>query len=164
MTHETIRGKVAKVLNERMLALNVGSAHGVREDMLFDVLSTDVCDVVDPDTGDTIGHVARPKARVRVARAGDRIALAYTQGTTYVNVGGLGLGRQLSGGISEFMEPEKWEQRPRMLNSSDQAWGKPGRVAAVESGDLVVEVSAEMAEVDVGLSALLVPGAEEEVP
>ena len=165
MAHELIRGKVAKVLNKRMLALNVGSEDGVHEDMLFDVLSTAVCDVVDPDTREVIGYVTRPKARVRVARAGDKIALAYPQGTVAVNVGGQGLGRHLVvGGISDFLEPEKWVERPKMLKTREPAWEDlPLSDDYVESGDAVVEVSAEMADVDVNLSAQLVPEAEQEV-
>jgi len=165
MTRKLIRGKVARVLNKRMLALNVGSADGVREDMLFDVLSTAACDVVDPDTGAIIGYVTRPKARVRVAYTGDKIALAYPQGTEAVNVGGQGLGRHLAGGgISDFLEPEKWVERPKTLKTREPAWEGPAPTDDyVESGDAVVEVSASMADVDVHIAAQLVPETGQDV-
>ncbi len=54
---EPIRGKVAKVLNSREVALNIGEEQGVRIGMVFEILSP-VGDVIeDPDTGDTLGSV-----------------------------------------------------------------------------------------------------------
>ena len=54
-----IRGKVARVINSRELALNIGSEHGVRVGMLFDVIDPKGEDIVDPETGDIIGSLER---------------------------------------------------------------------------------------------------------
>ena len=51
---EPIRGKVAKVLNSREVALNIGEEQGVRIGMVFEILSPVGGVIEDPDTGDTL--------------------------------------------------------------------------------------------------------------
>lgn len=60
-----IEGKVAQLLNERELVINLGSNHGVKRGMKFSVMATNAPVVVrDPDTGDILGNVDREKIRV----------------------------------------------------------------------------------------------------
>ena len=159
MARELIRGKVAKVLNDRMLAINIGTVEGVRAGMLFDVLSEDAAyDVCDPDTGEVLGSVGRPKIRVKVGRAGRRIAIAHTYAMVEVNVGGRGdiLGRQLAGGIGDIFEPPKWVEQPETLESKEKAWDDlPQQDEQVKSGDVVVEVPEGLEDIDAEDSALL---------
>jgi hypothetical protein len=51
---EPIEGKVAKILDDQSLILNVGQAHGVTQGMVFCIYAT-VEDVTDPDSGESLG-------------------------------------------------------------------------------------------------------------
>ena len=62
---EPIRGKIAKVLNSREVALNVGAEQGVAPGMRFRILSLAGDEIRDPDSGAVLGNVRRPKAIVR---------------------------------------------------------------------------------------------------
>ena len=61
-----IEGKVARILNARELVINRGTEHGVEIGMRFEVLDPKSEDVADPDTGEVIGSVYRPKVNVEV--------------------------------------------------------------------------------------------------
>ena len=73
-----ITGKIAKILNSREVALNVGREQGIKVGMLFDVLDPAGFEVRDPDTGEPLGSVASPKVRVRIVRAQERLSVAAT--------------------------------------------------------------------------------------
>ena len=75
---EPIRGKVAAVLNEREIALNIGSAKGVFVGMYFDVMSLESGDIRDPDTGEVLGSIERPKVRVQVTEVNKKFSVAST--------------------------------------------------------------------------------------
>lgn len=68
MSDEAIRGKVARILNSRELAINVGAADGVKVGMYFDVLDPKGEDIKDPDSGEVLGSLERPKVRVKLRR------------------------------------------------------------------------------------------------
>lgn len=78
---KAIRGKVAKVLSDREIALNIGKAHNVVEGMIFDIIPSGAQDfeIQDPDTGEMLG-IVRPKAkaRVKVVSVNDKFSLAAT--------------------------------------------------------------------------------------
>ena len=61
-----IRGKVARVLNTREIAINVGVEDGVTVGMYFDVMDLQYEDIRDPDTDEVLGSIERPKVRVKV--------------------------------------------------------------------------------------------------
>ena len=117
MTTETepIRGKIAKVLNSREVAVNIGHEHGVKSGMVFDILSSIGDQIRDPDTGDVLGLVEQPKARVKIKRAYEKFAVAITYRSRDVNVGGGGLSLNLWG---KLFEPPKWETRYETLKSN----------------------------------------------
>ena len=73
-----IRGKVARVLNEREIALNVGTENGVTVDMHFDIIDPSGLHIKDPDTGRELGSIKRTKVRVRVTHVQDRLSIATT--------------------------------------------------------------------------------------
>ena len=60
-----IRGKVARVLNKHEIAINVGTAKGVAVGMYFDVMDA-YDEIEDPDTGEVLGSLERPKVRVKI--------------------------------------------------------------------------------------------------
>ncbi len=70
-----IRGKVAAVLDEERLVLNVGTNHGVARKMVFRISGTRV--IRDPDTGDELGEVEVTKIKVQVGEIKEKISIAY---------------------------------------------------------------------------------------
>ena len=65
-----IHGKVARVLNTREIAINVGAEKGVTIGMFFDVMEIHDEDIKDPDTDEVLGSIERPKVRVHVTHVG----------------------------------------------------------------------------------------------
>ena len=133
---EPIRGKVARILNARELALNIGSRHGVEVDMVFDVLDASAEDVKDPDTGMTIGSIYRPKVRVKVLEVQELICVASTYKSRRVNVGGSGLGV-----MSSVFAPPRWIREFETLRTEEATWEDlDEKDSYVSSGDPVVQV------------------------
>lgn len=133
-----IRGKIAKILNDREVVLNVGANRSVRPGMTFDIVFE--VDVDDPDTGEALGSVESPKTRVKVSRVYDKVAIASTYRTRRVNVGGRGLG--LASGL---FDPPRWETRPETLRVKESVGDGRDESDAPESyvsvGDPVVQVT-----------------------
>ncbi len=69
-----IAAKVAAVLNDRRLVVNLGSVGGVNEG--DSVLLWNVVEVTDPDTGELLGVVKSPKLVLTVDEVQERIAVA----------------------------------------------------------------------------------------
>ena len=86
-----IRGKVAAVLDEERLVLNVGTDHGVARNMVFKVLETRV--IRDPDTGDELGKVDVTKVQVQVGKTEERMSIAHLH-NRYIHTGLLLGGRK----------------------------------------------------------------------
>lgn len=107
-----IRGKVARVLNDREVAINRGSTDGVELGMKFAILSDDSPEIIDPDTKESLGRIENRKVRVRVASVYERMAVAETFDTRRVNIGGNGIG------IGVFTPP-KWVDRYETLKRGD---------------------------------------------
>ena len=70
-----IRGKVAAVLDEERLVLNIGTDHGVARKMVFRITGTRV--IRDPDTGDKLGEVEVMKIKVQVGEIKERMSIAH---------------------------------------------------------------------------------------
>lgn len=137
-----IKGKVAKVLSSRELALNIGSEHGVKEGMLFDVLQPGGEDIKDPDTNTVIGSLERPKVRVKIVEVKDKLSVASTFQTYTVNVGGMGgLAGFTGSDIQKMLTPPKFIQKVQTLKS-DEITPETIREneSFVKTGDPVVEV------------------------
>ena len=117
---EQIRGKVARILNSREVALNIGTEHGVQSGMTFDILAPGSGEVTDPDTGEVLGSVDLPKTRVRITRAHDRFAIATTYRSKRVNVGGAGYTGvgSAADNLRKMFEPPRWETRYETLKSN----------------------------------------------
>lgn len=133
-----IRGKVARILSSRELALNIGAKHGVRLGMRFDVLDRKGEGITDPETHEELGSVIRPKVRVKVTLVEDRLSVASTYRTREVNVGGAGLGNL---GFSNLFQPEKWVKRTETLKATDHSWEELDEAGSfVKIGDTVQQV------------------------
>jgi hypothetical protein len=59
-----IEGRVARILTERELIINRGRNDGVSPGMQFEVLASESLEITDPETGQSLGALDRPKLRV----------------------------------------------------------------------------------------------------
>ena len=135
-----IHGKVARILNARELVLNIGSEHGVKIGMLFDVLDRKGEDIKDPDTGEVLGSLQRPKVRVKIVSIQEKLSVASTYKSKEVNVGGTvdfgGIGK-----ISAMLMPPKYVRSYETLKTTEQTWEDlDENKSYVKSGDPVVSV------------------------
>lgn len=138
-----IRGKVARVLNSREVALNVGASEGVREGMQFDILAPEQDEIKDPDTQEVIGSLNRPKVRILVSVVEERFCVAHTFRHKRVNVGGKGLNLSLDRSFFDrsLFEPPKWVTRYETLKTSEATWEDLSEDDSyVKTGDPVIEV------------------------
>jgi len=137
-----IRGKVAQVLNSRELALNVGTDHGVQVGMLFDVLDPKGEDIIDPDTGDVLGSLARPKVRIKVISVQPKLAVASTYKKERINIGGVGIG---STGLAQLLSPPEYVTQYETLKTTEKTWEDISEEDSyVKRGDPVVEVKVDL--------------------
>jgi hypothetical protein len=137
-----IRGKVAQVLNSRELALNVGTDRGVQVGMLFDVLDPKGEDIVDPDTGDILGSLARPKVRIKVISVQPKLAVASTYKKERINIGGVGIG---SAGLAQLLSPPEYVTQYETLKTTEKTWEDISEMDSyVKRGDPVVEVKVDL--------------------
>jgi len=139
-SREPIRGKVARILNSRELALNIGAREGVKLGMLFDVLDVKGEDIRDPDSDEVLGSLRRPKVRVRVTRVEERLSVASTFRSKKVNVGGQG--DVAFGNIHKLFESPNWVRRYETLKTTEKTWEDLNEEDSfVRTGDPVIEVS-----------------------
>jgi hypothetical protein len=119
-----ITGRVAAILNSRELVINRGELHGVRLGMKFGVLDQRGQSITDPETGDLLGSVLRPKVRIEIVRVEEKLAIGRTYETTFINTGGefpdIAVG-SLSG-LSRAFAPPQWIEVPRTLKADEAIW------------------------------------------
>jgi hypothetical protein len=137
---EPIRGRVAQILTDRELVLNIGQDVGVTKGMRFAVLNSKGLEVVDPETGASLGSVDRAKVLVEAVRVQSKLSVARTFRTFRRNLGGRsGLTLDL------FGTPPKWVEVPETLRLAD----KPSEAelgeeeSYVKIGDPIVQVVEE---------------------
>ena len=131
---QPIRGKIARVLNSREVAINKGSDDGIKIGMIFKILSTKGSEIEDPDTGEPLGSVDIVKTRVKVTMLQGRVSVASTYRSYRVNVGGSGFG------LSGLFEPPKWQTRTETLKIDEAAIQELDEEdAIVHTGDPVVQ-------------------------
>lgn len=102
--HEPIRGKVAGILNERELVINVGADSGVQAEMKFKVLSVAETEVYDPDTDELLGLIDREKVRVRVTEVKEKLSVCRTYRVFHTPAGPLYTNLFEAGGIFRMRE------------------------------------------------------------
>ena len=136
-----IRGKVARILNSREMVINVGVQNGVTVGMRFEVMDAKGEDIRDPDTGELLGSLERPKVEVEVAKVQERLSVASTYKQESVNVGGAGIGGFIGMPLGEMLMPAKWETRYETLKTEEKTWEDlEEEDNYVKTGDPVVQV------------------------
>lgn len=134
-----IRGKVARILNSREIAINVGSTNGVVVGMHFDVVYPKE-DIRDPDTKEVLGSLNLSKVRVRITKVRERLSLATTQ-KKQVNVGGYG---GPLGDFSRWLMPPKWITKYESLKAEEKPWEEISEEESyVKVGDPVIQIIEE---------------------
>ena len=141
MNNETIKGKVARILNSRELVLNVGSSQGVTVGMLFDILDPNGEDIRDPDTGEILGSIDRPKVRVQITRVDDKLAVASTYKKREVNIGGKGSHFGAAGELASLFMPPKYVTKYETLKTTEKTWEDLSETDSfVKTGDPAIQV------------------------
>ena len=141
MTNQ-IRGKIAQALNSRELALNIGTDHDVRVGMLFDVLNPNDEDIVDPDTGDILGSLTRPRVRVKITSVQSKLSLGSTYKKERVNIGGVGI---RSSGLAQLLNPPEYVTQHETLKTTERTWEDISEEDSyVKRGDPVVEINIDL--------------------
>lgn len=138
---QPIRGKVARILNSREVALNIGSRDGVVEGMLFDILDPKGEDIIDPETDDVIGSLNRPKVRVQVVTTQEKLSVASTFKKRQVNAGGQGSGFSALSELQRYLLPERWVTVYETLKTDEKTWEDlDEKQSYVKVGDPVVQI------------------------
>lgn len=139
-----IEGKVATVLNERELVLNIGSEEGVEIGMRFKILYPGGIEITDPDTDQPLGNVEWPKTEVKIVSVQPHMAVGRTFRTITIPASGhRGMLHQYTSAfdmISGNYEPEK--RVVETLRSSDGFAEKEIDAAesVVKRGDPAVQI------------------------
>jgi hypothetical protein len=144
--NEPIRGKVARILNSREIVLNVGSTNGVGVGMKFDVLDPKGEEINDPETGEVLGSLSRPKVRVKVKTVQDRLSVASTYKTREVNIGGTGGVGALGsiGSLSDMLRPPQYVKKVETFKTTEKTWEDLDETESfVKTGDPVVQIIEE---------------------
>jgi hypothetical protein len=145
-----IRGKVARILNSKELALNLGAEDGVRIGMYFDILDPIGEDITDPDTGEVIGSLERPKVRVKIIRVQERLSVATTYRKKKINVGGAGLGstpRFAGSALTGLFLPPEFLAWQETLKTQEKTWEDLSEENSyVKTGDPAVQVMEQVDE------------------
>ena len=143
---QPIRGKTARVLNTREIAINLGTEHGITVGMYFDVMDAEGSDIIDPDTKEMLGSIERPKIRMQITYVQEKLSVASTYKSECVNVGGTGteysanLDATLSRTSSPLTSP-RWVKKYETLEKTEEtpvSFDKKN--SKVKTGDPVIQV------------------------
>lgn len=153
-----IEGKVATVLNERELVLNVGSEEGVEVGMRFKILYQGGIEITDPDTDEPLGNVEWPKTEVKIVSVQPHMAVGRTFRTVTIPESGSNYSSVFrAAGILGYDNYQPAKEVVETLRSSDGFAEKEldASESVVQRGDPAVQVvplpkKAKNAEVEEG--------------
>jgi hypothetical protein len=134
MVASAIRGKVAKVLNDREVVINRGTDHGVKLGTRFKLIET--VEIQDPDTRDGIGTITREKIRFMVVHSQPSMSIARTYET---HTFGSSSARQAAEMLAQSVHPQASIQRTDVKRIRPA--GDGDEPVLVEIGDIVDEVT-----------------------
>ena len=129
-------GKVAAILNERELVVNLGAEADVREGMKFKVMEPGQ-QIIDPDTQEVLGEFSREKIRVEISDVKPKYSVGRTYQTYIANVSGA-----LTAFAQALNEPRREVTRVRTLRTANTVSLEPmdETKSFVKIGDPVVLV------------------------
>lgn len=131
-----LQGKVAKILNEREVAINLGQSQGVKKGMRFAILAPTPEEIRDPETNELLDIVDRAKVFVRATEVREKITICSTYRT--IKPAGGRFGSALDFGRL-FDRPKEVPETLRVDDSSQPAPLSPEE-SYVKIGDRVKQV------------------------
>jgi len=105
-----IEGKVARILDEYSIVINVGRKDGVAKDMVFVVFTQSEDEVKDPDSSEALGKLENVKDYVTAAHVQDKFTICIAQEMGNMYKEGESSGAQT---LSGAMMAESMSARPR---------------------------------------------------
>ena len=131
-----LQGKVAKILTEREVVINIGKTHGVKKGMRFAILAPTPEEISDPETGEVLDVVDRPKVLVQATEVRERITICSTYRTTTIAGGAF----SVSYSFSRLFDPPR--DIPETLRIADSSLPAPlsPEESYVKIGDRVKQV------------------------
>jgi len=131
-----LQGKVAKILTEREVVINIGSTQGVKKGMRFAILAPTPEEILDPETDEVLDVVDRTKVLVQATEVRDKITICSTYRTINIPGGAFSAG---SIALGLFDPPRKVFETLRIEDSSLPAPLSPDE-SYVKIGDRVKQV------------------------
>ena len=110
-----ITGRVAQILNESELAINVGAEGGVVHGMKFAILAEAPLEIVDPESKEVLDAIDREKVRVQASEVRPKITICRTYRKTVIPAGPMY--SLLSGGL-DARPPREVSETLRARDSS----------------------------------------------
>ena len=108
--------------------------------MYFNVLDQKSEDITDPDTGELLGSVERPKVTVKIIDVREKLSVASTYKVKKVNIGGQG--RNYSA-LTQMLMPPRWISKYETFKTEEKTWEDLDEKSSyVKVGDPVVQVMA----------------------
>ena len=104
-----IEGKVAKILDEYSIVINIGRNDGVTEGMVFVVFTQSSDEIKDPDSGETLGTLENVKDYVSAIHIQDKFTTCVAKEAKKIPEEGEGSGAQT---LSGAMMAESMSARP----------------------------------------------------
>jgi hypothetical protein len=142
-----LQGRVAQILNERELVINIGQEKGVKIGMKFAVLAETPIEIHDPETGDVLDVLDREKVRVEAAEVRPKITVCRTYVTRVIPGGTLYSGGLISGmtAMSEALSPPR--KVVETLRAKDKSLPPPlsPEESYVKINDRVIQIKEETA-------------------
>ncbi len=135
-----IEGKVARILSENVIILNVGANAGVKPGAAFVVFARGE-EVIDPETGEALGCWEVPKGHLRATHVQERMTTceSFLPGAKPAEQADKGTNVLSAALIAHSMRPETWRKSrvPLSVNRSDVS-GMPS-IGPISIGDPVRE-------------------------
>ena len=86
-----IEGRVARILNERELIINLGIEQGIQDGMKFSIME-ETGNILDPETRESLGSLTREKIRVKIVDVRPKLSVGRTYETFSAHAPGSLLG------------------------------------------------------------------------
>lgn len=132
-----IEGKIAQILSESHLVINVGSATGALPGMLFVILAEGT-EVTDPETGESLGKWEMPKGHIKALHVQENMSVceAVTAEQTAAKDKSDPTTRTLSASMVAVSMAERRGTAPKLNVKRSDIKGMP-EVSPVRIGDKV---------------------------
>jgi len=136
-----IEGKVAKILNERELVLNVGLRTGVEIGMKFNILYESGLEILDPDDPEiNLGSLEWPKTQVKIVDVQQSFSVGRTFRTVKIPAKGSSIGKSIISYADLFhYEPSREEMETLRSGSGYAAQEINDEDSVVKIGDIAVQ-------------------------